>query len=233
MNNLLSNLARFINADYIVIKSERITFDQLSRLLPLIMVPDNNFSITDDDSELWDLFRAGDEVAYTRLIKKYSKILFNYGFRICQDKDFLKDCIQDVFLELWNRRLKINPTQAVKWYLFKAVRLRIFREQSKWNRNETPDENYTFLVEFNIESKMITDLETMELGTRIKQVLNGLPPRQREIMYLRFYENLDFENISQIMEISKQSVHNLLQKAYKNFRAEWVVLLIAFSNLNQ
>ena len=80
---------------------------------------------------------------------------------------------------------------------------------------------------------MITDLETMELGTRIKQVLNGLPPRQREIMYLRFYENLDFENISQIMEISKQSVHNLLQKAYKNFRAEWVVLLIAFSNLNQ
>jgi RNA polymerase sigma factor (sigma-70 family) len=197
------------------------------------MVPDNNFSIAADDSELWDLFRAGDEVAYTRLIKKYSKILFNYGFRICQDKDFLKDCIQDVFLELWNRRLKISPTQAVKWYLFKAVRLRIFREQSKWNRNETPDENYTFLVEFNIESKMITDLETMELGTRIKQVLNGLPPRQREIMYLRFYENLDFENISQIMEISKQSVHNLLQKAYKNFRAEWVVLLIAFSNFNQ
>ena len=233
MNNLLTNLARFINADYIVIKSERITFDQLSRLLLLIMVPDNNFSIAADDSELWDLFRAGDEVAYTRLIKKYSKILFNYGFRICQDKDFLKDCIQDVFLELWNRRLKINPTQAVKWYLFKAVRLRIFREQSKWNRNETPDENYTFLVEFNIESKMITDLETMELGTRIKQVLNGLPPRQREIMYLRFYENLDFENISQIMEISKQSVHNLLQKAYKNFRAEWVVLLIAFSNFNQ
>ena len=197
------------------------------------MVPDNNFSIAADDSELWDLFRAGDEVAYTQLIKKYSKILFNYGFRIRQDKDFLKDCIQDVFLELWKRRLKINPTQAVKWYLFKAVRLRIFREQSKWNRNETPDENYTFLVEFNIESKMITDLETMELGTRIKQVLNGLPPRQREIMYLRFYENLDFENISQIMEISKQSVHNLLQKAYKNFRAEWVVLLIAFSNLNQ
>jgi len=197
------------------------------------MVPDNNFSIVADDSELWDLFRAGDEVAYTQLIKKYSKILFNYGFRIRQDKDFLKDCIQDVFLELWKRRLKINPTQAVKWYLFKAVRLRIFREQSKWNRNETPDENYTFLVEFNIESKMITDLETMELGTRIKQVLNGLPPRQREIMYLRFYENLDFENISQIMEISKQSVHNLLQKAYKNFRAEWVVLLIAFSNLNQ
>jgi RNA polymerase sigma factor (sigma-70 family) len=197
-----------------------------------IMVPDNNFITTADDSELWDLFRAGDEVAYTRLIKKYSPILFNYGFRICQDKDFLKDCVQDVFLELWNRRLNISATQAVKWYLYKAVRLRIFREQSKWNRGEKIDENYEFLVEFNIEAKMITDIESAEQSNKIKQILNTLPPRQREIMYLRFYENLDFDSIGQIMNISRQSVHNLLQKAYKNFRSEWMLLLLLLLNEN-
>jgi RNA polymerase sigma factor (sigma-70 family) len=190
------------------------------------MGPDNNDFMTTDDSELWDLFRDGDEFAYTRLIEKYSKPLFNYGYRICQDRDFLKDCIQDVFLELWNRRLRISPTPAVKWYLFKAVRLRIFREQSKWNRGEELHDDYQFLVEFNIESKMITDLESVELSAKIKQILNTLPPRQKEILYFRFYENLDFDNISQIMDISKQSVHNLLQKAYKNFRAEWIALLI-------
>jgi RNA polymerase sigma factor (sigma-70 family) len=189
------------------------------------MSVDNRF-LTADDSELWDLFRAGDEFAYTRLIKKYSKMLFNYGFRICQDRDFVKDCVQDVFLELWNRRLKISATQAVKWYLFKAVRLRIFREQSKWNAGEALDESYEFLVEFNIESKMITDLEVVELSNKIKLILNALPTRQREIMYLRFYEGLDFDNIAQIMDISKQSVHNLLQKAYKNFRSEWLVALL-------
>jgi RNA polymerase sigma factor (sigma-70 family) len=187
---------------------------------------DHNLLAATDDSELWDLFRAGDEVAYTRLIKKYSKVLFNYGFRICQEKDFLKDCVQDVFLELWNRRDKISPTPAVKWYLFKAVRLRIFREQSKWNKGEALDENYEFLVEFNIESKIISDLENLELSNKIKQVLNTLPARQREIMYLRFYENLDFDSIAQIMEINKQSVHNLLQKAYKNFRSEWLMVLL-------
>ena len=190
------------------------------------MGPDNTDFITTDDSELWDLFRDGDELAYTRLIKKYSKPLFNYGYRICQDRDFLKDCIQDVFLELWKRRLRINSTPAVKWYLFKAVRLRIFREQSKWNRGEELNDDYQFLVEFNIESKMITDLENVELSAKIKQILNNLPPRQKEILYFRFYENLDFDHISQIMDISKQSVHNLLQKAYKNFRAEWIALLI-------
>lgn len=185
-----------------------------------------------NDSDLWDLFRAGDEVAYSKLIKKYSKPLFNYGFRICQDEDFLKDCVQDVFLELWNRRLRISATQAVKWYLFKAVRLRIFRERPKWNRGETLDESYEFLVEFNIESKMISDLERVELSDKIKQTLNTLPTRQKEIMYLRFYEGLDFDSIAQIMEISKQSVHNLLQKAYKNFRSEWLITLIVFWGKN-
>jgi RNA polymerase sigma factor (sigma-70 family) len=193
------------------------------------MSNDSNQPIKPDDSVLWDLFRAGDESAYTRLMKMYAKTLFNYGFRICQDKDFLKDCIQDIFLELWNRRLKISPTPAVKYYLFKALRLRIFREQAKWNRGEALDENYEFIVEFNIETKMIADLETVELSTRIQQVLNALPNRQREIMYLRFYEGLDFDNISQIMDISKQSVHNLLQKAYKSFRSEWLILIALFS----
>jgi RNA polymerase sigma factor (sigma-70 family) len=134
--------------------------------------------------------------------------------------------VQDVFLELWKRRLNISATQAVKWYLFKAVRLRIFRERSKWNKGEALDESYEFLVEFNIESKMITDLETAELSNKIRQILNTLPPRQREIMYLRFYEGLDFDSIAQIMEISKQSVHNLLQKAYKNFRSEWLMVFL-------
>lgn len=193
------------------------------------MSNDINRSIKPDDSVLWDLFRDGDESAYTQLMKTYSKTLFNYGFRICQDKDFLKDCIQDIFLELWNRRLKISSTPAVKYYLFKALRLRIFREQAKWNRGEPLDDNYEFVVEFNVEAKMIADLETVELSTRIQQVLNALPNRQREIMYLRFYEGLDFDNISLIMDISKQSVHNLLQKAYKSFRSEWLILLTLFS----
>jgi RNA polymerase sigma factor (sigma-70 family) len=189
------------------------------------MAFNNNF-VTGEDADLWDLFRAGDEVAYNTLITKYSKTLFNYGYRISQDADFVKDCVQDVFLELWGRRLKISPTQAVKWYLFKAMRLRIFREQSKWNRGEEVDDNYEFLVEFNIESKIIADLDSEELSNKIKNTLNLLPPRQKEIMYLRFYEGLDFDSIAQIMEISKQSVHNLLQKAYKNFRSEWLIALI-------
>lgn len=195
-------------------------------------MPSENYdSYPDQDSELWDNFRNGDQRAYTCLINKYSRPLFNYGYRICQDRDFLKDCIQEIFLELWNRRSRISATASVKWYLFKAVRLRIFRDQSKWRRNELLSDDYDFMVEFNIESKIINEGDQDSLTSRIQLVLNHLPSRQREIIYLRFYENLDFDNICQIMNISKQSVHNLLQKAYKNFRLEWI-FLIAFKFLS-
>ena len=182
-----------------------------------------------DESELWDLFREGNHVAYTQLLKKYSNSLFNYGYRICQDREFLMDCIQDVFYELWKRRDKISATPSVKWYLFKSIRTRIFHEQSKWNRVDELPGNYHFLVEFNIESKIIDDVDFFELSFKIKNIMNALPTRQREILYLRFYEGYDFDQIAGMMEINKQSVHNLLQKAYKNFRIEWVFFFLFHS----
>jgi RNA polymerase sigma factor (sigma-70 family) len=181
-----------------------------------------------EDLKLWDLFRAGNHPAYTQLVNRYYKQLFNYGRRFCQDREFLMDCIQEVFYELWNRREKISSTASVKWYLFKSVRLRIFRDQSKWNRNDEVSGDYNFLVEFNIESKIIDDLDLSELSKKIKDILNSLPPRQQEIMYLRFYEGLSLDQIAEIMGINKQSLRNLLHKSYKYFRSEWIVLIIFF-----
>jgi RNA polymerase sigma factor (sigma-70 family) len=61
---------------------------------------------------------------------------------------------------------------------------------------------------------------------KINTILHALPARQREIIYFRFYENLEFETIAQILDISKQSIYNSLQKSFKKFRAEWLVQLI-------
>ncbi|WP_345951975.1 MULTISPECIES: sigma-70 family RNA polymerase sigma factor [unclassified Mucilaginibacter] len=178
------------------------------------------------DTELWNLFRSGDELAYTKLMNKYTRLMYNYGYRFCQDADLIKDCVQEVFLELWKKRTRINSTPSVKWYLFKSLRLRIFRDQPGWQRNEELEDGYNFVVEFNIESQLIEASGLQEQSSKITAALNNLPPRQREILYLRFYEGLDFEQISELMGISRQSVHNLLQKAYKSFRAEWAIILL-------
>lgn len=181
---------------------------------------------SENDTVLWNYFRNDDKQAYTFLINKYSQLLFNYGYRFCQDKDVLKDCIQEIFVQLWDRRAFISQTDSVKNYLLKALRLRIFRDYPSWQKNEKLNDEYNFLVEFNVESKILQLTDEIELAKKIKDTLNLLPSRQKEVMYLRFYENLSFDEIAEIMHLNRQSVHNLLQKAYTRFRSEWIFFLI-------
>jgi len=193
------------------------------------MPADTFNNISEHELRLWDEFRAGNEAAFAALVKRYSNTLFTYGYQICRDRDLVKDCIQEVCLELWNRRGRISAVNSVKWYLIKSIRTRIFKDRSKWRTNEMVDDDYMFIVEFNIESQLVLETETLEFISRVKTVINGLPARQREIIYLRFYENLSFDQICEVMNISKQSVHNLLQKAYRSFRSEWMLVFAVMS----
>nr|WP_305121744.1 sigma-70 family RNA polymerase sigma factor [Pedobacter mongoliensis] len=182
---------------------------------------------SEDDQLLWNDFRAGSAIAYSTLIKKYSNLLFRYGIRFVQDRDFIKDCIQDVFFELWNRRTNINSTPSVKSYLLKSLRLRIFHEKSKWTSSEALDDDYCFEIEFNIESKLIESQTTEEVRLKIAAALNKLPRRQNEILYLRFYEGLDHTRISQIMGLSKQSSYNLLRESIMQLKQAWFAQLVS------
>lgn len=173
------------------------------------------------DQDLWNKFREGNADAYTALIKKYSNSLYQYGSRFMQDKDFVKDCIQEVFLTLWNRRDHINDTPSVKSYLFKSLRLKIFKEKSKLNLSEILDEDYCFEVQFDVENKLIEDQTGEEVKLRIANALNKLPKRQKEILYLRFYEGLDHAKISQVMGLSKQSAYNLLYESIIHLKETW------------
>ena len=164
--------------------------------------------------------------AYDLLIKTYSKQLFNFGCRFCDDEEIVKDCIQQLYLDLWNRDFDVNQPDKIKFYLFKAIKNRVLREKAKWNKSESLNDEYEFILEFGIDTKLILDIQDREISARLEKILNSLPPRQREIIYLKFYENLDTTQIASIMDLNRQSVHNLLQKAYQSIKADWHVYLL-------
>lgn len=182
-----------------------------------------------NDQQLWSDFRAGNHGAYTQLIQDYFKQMFAYGIRLNKDNDFVKDCIQDVFYDLWKRRAHIAQVKSVKSYLFTSVRNRIYREQKKWNTADEITDDYAFDAEINIEVKMIEDQNTAELKKRIEVILNNMPPRQKEMLYLRFYENMDHTKIAEIMGLNHQVVYNLLYKALLRLRKDWAMLPFLFS----
>lgn len=194
-------------------------------------MPKQSTKVYDNDQQLWSNFKAGNHDAYTTIIQRYFKPMFIYAIRLSKDQDFVKDCIQDVFYNLWKRRENISHAESVKSYLFTAIRFRIYREQKKWNNFDELNDDYAFDAEISIEVKLIEDQNTVELKRKLESVLNNMPPRQKEILYLRFYENMDHPRIAQIMGLNQQVVYNLLHKSLLRLRKDWGVLLMVFSSL--
>lgn len=174
-----------------------------------------NFSL------LWAGLRQGNELAFSGLISIFTNQLYQYGIRFNTDPEFVKDCVQDVFVELWNRRDKIRQAECIKSYLYKSLRLKIFREQSKWKHPLPLEDNYEFLIEFDVESTIIREEHSHDTRQKLQLVLSDLPKRQKEILFLRFYEGFTQDKIAEVMNLNRQSVYNLMHEAILNLRKFW------------
>jgi len=175
--------------------------------------------------ELWAAFKKGDRQAFNGLVTIFYESLYRYGARLSADHRMVEDCLQDLFLDLWRRREFIAETEHVKFYLLKALRRKIYSEKKtrdKWIDVDADIEHqFEFIGEFSAESTIILS-ETNELHARkLQEVLSRLSKRQREAIYLRFYQEMDNEQISNLMSINYQSVRNLIHTAIRDLQSAW------------
>lgn len=196
------------------------------------MIPQEAQPSTNNDSQLWQQLKNGSELALGKLIKKYFNLLQNYGYKFVRNEDFVKDCVQEVFVEIWSRRQNISQPDSVRAYLLSSVRKRILRESVRQKINGEDEiiniENDLKFAEFSPELVMIEQENTQETIQKVAILLNSLPKRQREVIYLRFYQNLERDEIAQIMGVNAQSVSNLLQAAFKTIRENWSGLIFHY-----
>jgi RNA polymerase sigma factor (sigma-70 family) len=178
-----------------------------------------------DSEACWNRFRDGDRVAFEALVRGQYRRLFEYGTRFSRDRDFLKDCIQDLFLDLWEHRRTLGPTPSVKFYLFKALRHRIFKEKRHAERFVATDDSAWEAVEMaddlNAELVLVAQETAGFERKKLAHLLRGLTRRQQEIIHLKFYESLSHEEISELLELSRPAVCNLLSAALRQLRTAW------------
>ena len=191
------------------------------------------------DTTLWNELVEGSEKALEELMRIHYKSLLNYGYKFLKDEEFLKDCLQDVFIEIWNRKAQISNPSNVKAYLLVSLRRRIFRNGRRQhlfeNQVSAIDEDREAGIEFSPEWWLIEE-ESLALRTRrMADLLNTLPARQKEVIYLKYYQDLSREEISEMLSITPQTVSNILQIAYSFLRKHWntaaigVILVLALS----
>lgn len=181
------------------------------------------FGANDDIKDLhslWQRFTEGDRLAFDALIKRHYMALFTYGLKFTKDKELLKDVVHDAFVSVWQNRHLVNPDKQPYFYLLTIFRNQLVKSlKTTLIFDETPFEN---LTEESIETQLIQ----LEDTSRIRFLIKKLPFRHREALHLRFFEELDNDQIAELMQINKQSIANLIHSGLKMLRKMWEVNLL-------
>ena len=183
-----------------------------------------------DVNKLWRRFLDGDTLAFDRLMSTHFRSLFQYGSKFSRDKEFVKDCIQDLFLTLWEKRENLNGDAEVKPYMMASLRRIMHRSVSSkvWVGGESLEEaDGSFEIVFSVEQSYIENESTLLRTEQLRQLLDELPKRQKEVIYLKFFQEMDRSQISEIVDVTPQTVSNLLQIAIKELKKHWKFALIA------
>ncbi len=182
-----------------------------------------------DDSLLWLQLKEGDRSGLEGLYLKFSNDLFRYGMAIVANRSFVKDCIQEVFIDLWKYRSALNHTDNVKIYLIKCLSNKISKEVSKEKRVFSENEISPFetiFLEESVEDRFIESQRSEELQFKLRVGLSKLPARQREVIQLLFFEKYSYEETSKVLGINVESCYTLAWKAVKGLKKEILVRLI-------
>lgn len=185
---------------------------------------DNTSDAGEPNVQLWLRFKAGDSEALGILAQTHYRALYNYASKFSNDSDFIRDSIQELYLELWERRSYLSETAFVKSYLLKALRHKIIKESLRLKRFH--ESGQTLFDPDNsdpsIETNIIENEQLRFQNGHLQRIISLLTKRQQEIIYLRFYQNLENEDIANIMGLGRQSVSNLLYRTIKEIKELWL-----------
>ncbi|WP_157637905.1 RNA polymerase sigma factor [Flexithrix dorotheae] len=182
------------------------------------------------DEELWTDLQGGSSIAFHQIYQRYVQVLFNYGKKFTNQRELIEDCMQELFTGLWKYREKLGSVKNLKSYLLISFRRKLIPELQKANRlTEINKKNVRFEIVFSPERTKINEERQLEQNQNLLNQLNSLPERQREALYLRYYEGLSCQEIAEIFEMNPQSVYNLLNRAINLLKKRLLIsILILF-----
>lgn len=170
------------------------------------------------DRLLWSRLQRGDRNALNVIYTDYLDSLYNYARRITPDKSLVEDCLQDLFVEIWNKREVLGDVHNIKLYLIKAIRHKIINQLVSKRRMVERDDLSHFEMEVSDKSHFLKQETDAELSVRLKAMVDSLTPKQKEAVYLIYFQELSYDEASIIMGLKIKTVYNLVNLAIGKLR---------------
>jgi len=176
----------------------------------------------------WTLFKTGDYSAFERMYREHIGELYDYGKKFSSDSSIVEDCIQDMFIDFWEKREKLNDVENVKAYLFVSFKRRLLRELKKNNVVKPIEESDDFKTELSIEEILEkTEMDSQNIK-KLQTAFQKLNKKQQHILYLKFHQGFNNKEIAEILQINYQSTRNALTRALSKLKTHFLVLIISF-----
>lgn len=172
-----------------------------------------------DDTRTWDAFRTGNQAAFEHIYQTHFPAIYQYGRKFSKDTALISDTLQQLFTDLWQKRKKLGPTDHIKNYLYVAFRRALLRNQKK--KSEALLQPYTvpFGISLSYEAQIIEQQHNQEQQATLQRALDQLTEKQREAVYLKFYDGLSYTEISEIMGVNATQVYDFVYKALRSLRS--------------
>nr|WKN38197.1 sigma-70 family RNA polymerase sigma factor [Tunicatimonas sp. TK19036] len=171
-----------------------------------------------DDTRTWDAFRTGNQAAFEYIYQTHFQALYRYGRKFSKDTALIGDTLQQLFTDLWQKRKKLGPTDHIKNYLYVAFRRSLLRNQKKRAEPALQPDTALFGISLSHEAQIIEQQHNQEQRETIQRALDQLTEKQREAIYLKFYDELSYAEISEIMGVSAAQVYDFVYKALRSLR---------------
>ena len=171
-----------------------------------------------NEYDLWHAFQHGDTKAYSELYSQFASPLYSYGMKFTNDVTLVEDSIHDLFCTLWVSRERLSQPSSIKNYLYKSLRNGIYKKLNKTTLLVDDDQSLDFHFEFAIDDKLVQNEHLLLIKKQVERAMEKLTPRQREIIYYRFYQDLGFDEIADIMNMQVRATYKLTARALDTLR---------------
>jgi RNA polymerase sigma factor (sigma-70 family) len=181
----------------------------------------NNLSsgLPSDEAELWLLVMRSDEKALSYFYVHYYKKLFNYGSRFVTDRAIAEDAIQEIFIDLWNKRSTLNEIRHTQQYLYRCLRNKIADKLSTFSNRIQPNDNFVrFELSLSHKSHYLTEQIDKDIKTQLVNLVASLPPKEKVAIFLIYFDGLSYTEAAAIMSLKVKTVYNLVHMAISKLK---------------
>jgi len=173
--------------------------------------------------EVWYRFRIGNQAAFGEIYEEFIDSLFAYGSKITRDRELVKDCIQDIFIDLQRLNPNLDHPEYIEFYLFKSLKNAIIHrlKENKRSDNLAVEEMTVFDLKFTIEQDDFDQQSDQLRLEKLKTILQTLDPKKRELLFLKFSTGLSYTEIGQLLGMNSDAVKKQVYRTLDHLRSKY------------